>query len=640
MCGISGITSGGGLCRADIDAVTAMVRHMRHRGPDAEGVHVFPHCALGHNRLAVLDLTPRAKQPMRSHCGRYHLVFNGEIYNFQELKHDLEHKGRVFRTRSDAEVLLECYAAYGHACFPRLNGMFALGIWDAKTRTLTLARDRFGQKPLFYAAFSGRIAFASEVRALFRHPELSPEPDCTAIRHYLSLQSVPAPFSAFSGIRQLPPACLMEAGSDTEPRILRYWNPTHYPMFTGSDAEAEEELDMLLRRSVRRHLVSDAPVGLFLSGGVDSSLIASQCPGGLPGFCVGAEEVDFDESPHAARVAGHCGVALTIIRARPDIAGLLPGMVRHYGEPFADSSALFTWLLCVQAKQGMTVALAGDGADDIFNGYARHAHLMEALSPASRQELADKSLELHRCLEGLDSRRRISPELAGYIFHLSAFCGRRKLDLCQDAACDMPGSDGTLELLLDHLDSREDKHILDAVRRLELQYYLAATLTPKVDVASMAASLEVRMPFLDTELTDFAFSLPAHMRVRTVAGPGSFGNGVEAKWIVKRVAERHLPHDLVYRRKHGFRAPIGEWLRGELKEMAADMLLGDGSFVSRVLNRREVRAVFSEHMEGTADHRHRIWVLLMLELWASECLAPPSVESASPGDIPVITHSL
>ena len=617
MCGICGLVAYAGVTNSDRDAVQGMVHSQLHRGPDAQGITEWDACILGHDRLAIIDLSDKAAQPMLSADGRFAMVFNGEIYNFPELRRELEHSGHVFRSTSDTEVLLEHFALHGPAILPRLNGMFAFAVWDIPGRRLTLARDRFGQKPLYHTSFDGRFAFASEVMALFRHPQLPRQPNLNAIYHYLTLQSVPAPLCAFDGVHKLSPGHWLELTSGGTPVITRYWSPDSVPAFTGDANEAEEELDARLQRAVARHLISDVPVGVFLSGGVDSSLVAALCPCDIQAFSVRFGEAGFDESPFAVRAARHCGVPLSMLVAEADLASQLPDMARHFGEPFGDSSALATWALCAATRQHVTVALSGDGGDDIFNGYARHIEpfLFDgAPVPASVSAMA-RELECGMA-------ETVSPAAARYTFRFSYFCGEHKRRLCGPelrAAASPPLS---RLLLRDMFGLQHPEQLLDTIRRVELDHYLAATLMPKVDITAMAASLEVRMPLLDAEVADLAFGLPARLRVRRTPDAGSFANGWEAKWLLKKVACRHLPRDLVYRRKHGFSVPLDAWLRGPLAEMLHGLLLDEESHCNRWLDRHELQRTVKDFLGDSARHGHRVWALLMLELWARNCLTP------------------
>lgn len=636
MCGICGIAAVNGLAPEDGEAVAAMTRALRHRGPDRQDVAILPHCALGHARLSIIDLSDRAAQPMASADGRMRLAFNGEIYNFAELRRELE--PHAWRSSSDTEVLLELLAARGTACLPRLNGMFALAAWDGRERRLLLARDRFGQKPLFYAVVGSRLIFASEVMALFRHPALERRPSLEAILHYLSAQSVPAPLSAFAGVRKLEPGHLLE-WHDGEIRVTRWWNPLDVPPFAGSAEEAEEELDALLRAAAARHLVGDVPLGVFLSGGVDSSLVtalACRRRAEMRSFCVGFARPEHDERPFAARAAEICGSRHESAEAAPDIADLLPRMAFRYGEPFGDSSAPPTWLLCAMTRRHVTVALSGDGGDDLFCGYERHLNPFlfgRDAPPDVLRVHADLVREAR--LAGVPEDILPDPGMAKHYFHWARFRGDSLRGICSPelrGAAPAP----TLRLALEHFARHARLHPLDRIRAFELDWYLASTLMTKTDIASMASSLEVRAPLLDAEVADFALSLPAEMRVRRLDGAdaGSLGRGFEPKWILKRVACRYLPESLVMRRKMGFGAPVGEWLRGPLRPLLEDALLAPETETARWLDRGGIVRMLEEHMTGAANHQYRLWALLMLAMWERCCLKAPLPEDDVSGPDP------
>lgn len=627
MCGICGIIDYKSACsQQNKEYVQKMSECLRHRGPDHYAITAFGPATLGHTRLSIIDLSAAAHQPMQSDDERFTLVFNGEIYNFKELRIQLEQKGRAFRTNSDTEVLMRTYEEFGTECVMHLSGMFAFAIWDAHLQTLFLARDRFGQKPVFYSTRGNRFTFASEIEALFRDPTLRRSPNLNAIFHYLTIQSIPAPLCAFDGIAKLGPGECMLIAADAPPASWRYWRPAFSRTFFGTVQEAEEELDALLHKAVRTHLDSDVPLGLFLSGGVDSSLItaiACRQHDDMRSFSIGFAEQGYDERPFAREVAQLCGTRHHDEEATATLASLLPKIVRHYGEPFADSSAIPTWLLTHMAARHVTVALSGDGGDDLFGGYERFLNpFLYPAGSADTPEIATKRFELEKELNDFrmlgKTFKQLDPGVIKYHFHWARFCGQRKTTLCTPQLARSADPMHTLHLMLDHFRQPGATHPLDRIQRFELEYYLATTLMPKVDIASMAASLEVRAPLLDNAVADFALSLPASMRVGNAEQKtgGSFQNGFEPKWLLKKVAERYLPKDLVYRRKMGFGIPLDEWLRGELRELLQDTLLSSTCRKRGWIDPCIIERMVSEHMEGTARHHYGLWALFMLELWA------------------------
>ncbi|MFW5501587.1 MULTISPECIES: asparagine synthase (glutamine-hydrolyzing) [unclassified Maridesulfovibrio] len=629
MCGVCGVVDySNSSVRDNRASVERMVTALHHRGPDFHDMWIQEPALLGHSRLAVIDLSSGANQPMQSEDGRYVLVFNGEIYNFKDLRRLLVFRGCTFKTDSDTEVLLQLYSIYGNECVSKLSGMFAFAVWDKKAETLFVARDRFGQKPFFYYTKNRRFAFASELNALLEDEALVRKPNPNAIYHYLTVQSVPAPMCAFKGVNKLGPGeCLLFGRSGV--RKWRYWTPSFRNSFLGSEGEAVEELDLLLNRAVSTHLESDVPLGLFLSGGVDSSLvsaIACRNHSDMRSFSMGFGDRTYDERPYAREVSTFCGTIHHDEEASSRILDLLPSLVRHYGEPYADSSAVPTWLLSEMTAKHVTVALSGDGGDDLFGGYERYLNPFLFLNETNEnQHVADLIKELKEELSSYcddDSIRDclIDAGTAKYHFHWARFCGQRKIDLASKWLKEAAIPSLTLSLMLEHFMQSSSANLLDKIQLFEIDYYLASTLMTKVDIASMAHSLEVRAPFLDNEVADFALSLPAEMRVRktSTANGGSFGKGFEAKWLLKKVAAKYLPLEIVYRRKMGFGVPIGDWFKGGLCDLLKDTLLSDSCKNRGWLEAKTVEVLVNEHLQGKANHQYGLWALLMLELWAEE----------------------
>lgn len=432
----------------------------------------------------------------------------------------------------------------------------------------------------------------------------------------------------FQGVNKLGPGeCLLFGRSGV--RKWRYWTPSFRNSFLGSEGEAVEELDLLLNRAVSTHLESDVPLGLFLSGGVDSSLvsaIACRNHSDMRSFSMGFGDRTYDERPYAREVSTFCGTIHHDEEASSRILDLLPSLVRHYGEPYADSSAVPTWLLSEMTAKHVTVALSGDGGDDLFGGYERYLNPFLFLNETNEnQHVADLIKELKEELSSYcddDSIRDclIDAGTAKYHFHWARFCGQRKIDLASKWLKEAAIPSLTLSLMLEHFMQSSSANLLDKIQLFEIDYYLASTLMTKVDIASMAHSLEVRAPFLDNEVADFALSLPAEMRVRktSTANGGSFGKGFEAKWLLKKVAAKYLPTEIVYRRKMGFGVPIGDWFKGGLCDLLKDTLLSDSCKNRGWLEAKTVEVLVNEHLQGKANHQYGLWALLMLELWAEE----------------------
>lgn len=609
-----------GVTQEDARYIEEMTAALRHRGPNRQKTTLLEGCVLGHARLAVLDLSPAADQPLLCDNGRFSLVFNGEIYNYRSLRRHLEQRGVRFRTRGDAEVLLHLAARHGADCLPQLNGMFAFALWDAREKILLLARDRFGQKPLFYTQAGEKLLFASELSALFKHRDVHKKAHAPALLHYLSLQSIPAPLTAFEGIYKLPPGCCLQFRPGYAPVVARYADAIKISPFRGTEEEAEEELTGLLERALERHLLADVPVGLFLSGGVDSSLITAEAAArqnNLRSFCIGFDNVEADERPFAAQIADMCGTIHSAAVFGPDFLMELPRMVRHYGEPFADSSAIAMWFLSQKASLSVVAALSGDGGDELFNGYTRHLDFFTPVQPTDMEKLYNLLKSIDQCPDKNFFTSVLNAEIARYYFHITFFEGTYKQRICNESLRRLAVSSPSIGLLLPYFAA--GGHALDAVRLFETDYYLASTLMPKTDIAAMAHSLEVRAPLLDAEVADFALSLPVHMRVRRCNTGGSAGLGVETKYLLKKVACRRLPASFVYRRKHGFGVPLNLWLRGPLHDFCGDTLFTTTALAEWV-HMPEVHKIFYAHMSGQADHGHRLWALMMLALWLRYCL--------------------
>jgi len=613
----------------DVGVLRRMAASIQHRGPDDEGVWTGPGVGLVHRRLAVIDLSPRGHQPMASADGAIRIVFNGEIYNHRELRRELEARGRAFRSDSDTEVLLQLYEDEGGRMLGRLRGMFAFAIWDGRTRTLFAARDRLGKKPFHYLHDGEKLVFASEPRAILLDPAVAAAPDGDAIGHYLTFGYVPGALSALRGLAKLPPAhyLLLHEG---RLEVRRWWDVRFLPKRRESEADLEAQLLELLEESVRMRMISDVPLGALLSGGVDSSLVVALMKrvggGRVRTFSIGFEEPRYDELPHARAVAHHLGTEHEDFVVRPDAAALVPRLVWHYGEPFADSSALPTFLLSEMTRRSVTVALGGDGGDESFAGYDRYraallAGFSDVLPRAVRRAVAGaaarfavvggpKSLlhRAHRFLEVLsrDPRRR-------YAAWIVYFDQQRKLDLCTPEYLEAHARHDSLDLLDEAFARSDAPSIVEGAQHFDLQLYLPDDLLVKVDIASMAHSLEVRSPLLDHRVVEFAASLPEHLKMR----------GSVQKRILKRISRDLLPASILQRSKMGFGVPIDRWLRSELRDMAGDVLLSPRALQRGYFRPERVRALFEGHVSGRALEHFRLWNLLMLELWHREYVDQP-----------------
>lgn len=618
MCGIAGTFLFEPGARVDRRALSAMTDAIAHRGPDADGFHVDGPVGLGHRRLSIIDLQT-GDQPLSNEDGTVWVVFNGEVYNFGEIRSDLERRGHTFRTHTDTEVIVHGYEEWGTDVVGRFRGMFAFALWDARTRRMLLARDRLGIKPLYYSTLGGRgLVFGSEIKAVLEYPGVSREWRFDALDAYLALQYVPTPLTIYADVMKLPPAHRMVV-EDGAVRIERYWSLS-FPGTGDTLREAEylERLDELLHESVKMRLISDVPLGAFLSGGVDSSAVVaamvetSDAP--VLTTSVGFKEERFNEVGYAQRVARHLGCEHYTRTVTPDIVELLPRLAWHLDEPFADASAVPTYYVSAVARERVTVALSGDGGDELWAGYARHR--VERLESQARRWLG-------RAGSGAASR-------VGRLLPLSVKGARslRHLGLSPDEACAQKHVYGLFEhgvrdrlytpefaAMVRHHDPLENfrKHYAacsspEAVDRslfVDVQTYLLDDILTKVDKMSMAVSLEARVPLLDHKLVEFAASVPIGLKL----------HGGRSKHLLRRFLETRIPRDVLDRPKHGFEAPTGEWLRGPLAPMAGDLLLGPTFRQRGIFSPAVVSRLWSEHQSGRRDHRHRLWSLLMLELW-------------------------
>jgi asparagine synthase (glutamine-hydrolysing) len=617
MCGIAGKFNFDAARPIDPGRLAAMTSVIAHRGPDADGFHVGRGIGLGHRRLSIIDLVS-GSQPLANEDGSIWVVFNGEIYNFEELRDELVARGHVFRTKSDTEVIVHGYEEWGDRAVERFRGMFAFAIWDEPRRRLLLARDRVGVKPLYYAALDGEgVVFGSEIKAILEDPEVPREWSAEAIDAYLSLLYVPAPATVYKAINKLPPAHILVAERG-QVSVRRYWDLT----FAGDgdasrEAEYLEALDATLSEAVKLRLISDVPVGAFLSGGIDSSAVVAymveNSDSEVVTTSVGFNEAAFDELQHAEQVARHLGCAFHPQIANPNVETLLPKLAWHFDEPFGDASAVPTYYVSQAARKLVTVALSGDGGDELWAGYGRHRFQREE-SRVRRSLGAGAAVAgmvagaLPLSVTGVRSLRRLSlSEDASYANkharHL--FEPHAKADLYStDFAAAVGGSD-PFDSLRSAWRACPSADPVDRALSVDFRTYLPDDIMTKVDRMSMAVSLEAREPLLDHRLLELSARIPSTLKLK---------NGT-TKYLLRRLLERRVPRAIVERRKQGFDAPSGEWLRGPLNRLAGD-LLTDGRLESRGLFRPQaIERMWHGHRNGTADHRQRIWQLVMLELW-------------------------
>jgi asparagine synthase (glutamine-hydrolysing) len=621
MCGIAGVVDFDGAI--DPLVVGRMCDLIRHRGPDGEGRFEEDGVSLGMRRLAVIDLAG-GDQPLFNEDESVCVVLNGEIYNFQSLREDLASRGHSFRTRSDTEVIVHLYEEHGVDLVQHLRGMFAFALWDRRRRRLLLARDRVGKKPLFYALRGRRLAFASELRALLSDPEIPREPDPDAIDAFLALQYVPDPLSAVKAVQKLPPGTTMVFDAD-EAVTTRYWRLSYEPKLELDEREAAEELWTRFREAVRLRLIADVPVGAFLSGGIDSSAVVAAMAelhgGEVRTFSVGFDEAKYDESKYARMVAKRFGTVHEEFRLRPDGLAVLPALARHYGEPYADPSAIPSFYLSEMTRRHVTVALNGDGGDESFAGYGRHALALRLAGydrvPRGLRRTGARTVAALARGAGPGTRRARARHLSWmlaadpwqrYGRGMSAWAPGDRDAILGPALRAARSGGFPEERYAAAWNQTVAEDPVDRLLDVDFETYLPGDLLVKVDIASMAYSLEARSPFLDHQFLEWAARLPSHMKFGTDGG----------KHILKRALRGRLPDDVLDRPKMGFGVPLSEWFRGELRELPVDLLLDETATSRGWLDPAAVRRTIDEHRAQTVDHGLRLWVLVNLETWARE----------------------
>ncbi len=622
MCGIAGIADVTGR-PADPRLLRAMTTVQAHRGPDGDGFICRGPVALGHRRLAIIDLAT-GDQPMANDDGSVWIVFNGEIYNFRELRRQLEARGAHFRTASDTEVILRAYEAFGPDCVRFLRGMFAFAILDERARRILLARDRAGIKPLVYAWDGRRLLFASELKGLLEDPDFARTLDRDALGDYLTYHYVPAPSTIFSAARKLPAASTLLLSLDAgEPRVSPYWTLRFVPAGSTTESEWVEGLRAHLADAVRSHMVSDVPIGAFLSGGIDSSavvaLMAQASASPIRTFSIGFLEADFDELGYARQVADRYGTEHHEFVVTPRALDVLPKLVWHFDEPFADSSAIPTYYVAMITRQHVTVALSGDGGDENFAGYRRYA----------------RALELHRRMNGRVPAllRRLIRLVAGLLpvgapgqayaallasagleqyFRLVTYERRETLRRLLSDDLETLARSAANPAVFSRLGSQlRSPDYLSALQQIDINTYLPDDILSKVDRVSMAVSLEARVPMLDHVLMEYVATIPSSFKLR-----GGIG-----KYLLKRAVANALPAEVLSRRKMGFGVPLGTWFRQELREMAWDVLLSRTARERGIFRTSEVERLLKTHDTGRRDCSARLWALLCFELWMRQWAA-------------------
>jgi asparagine synthase (glutamine-hydrolysing) len=620
MCGIAGQMTFDN-SPVSLGRIAAMGARLQHRGPDDAGVYVQGGIGLAHQRLSILDLSAAGHQPMSNEDGTVWLVFNGEIYNFQELRSRLCER-HVFRSKTDTEVIIHLYEEFGPDCVAMLRGMFAFAIWDSKAKRLVLAKDRVGKKPLYYAQNQEGLTFASELKALLIGT--SPRDiDPVALHHYLTFQYVPTPWATFQGVRKLKPGHMLIC-QDGRLMERAYWTLSYRK--TGParrEAEYREEFLALLKESTRLRLMSDVPLGAFLSGGMDSSavvaLMGELSTQPVKTFSIGFKEDTYNELPYARQVASQYGTDHHEFVVEPSAVDILPTLARVFDEPFADSSAIPTYYVSQLSRQFVTVVLNGDGGDELLAGYSRYHSLPvdRLLADFCNMSTQKQMLNLVRRLSVRGSlltrlkdrlERFCQPFSHTYLGRICYFGPEEKSELYTDGFREQVEHEDSLDLLTGWFESLKEANLLDQVLRVDTKTYLPDDLLVKVDRATMAHGLEARSPLLDHRLVEFCAALPLEYKMR--AG--------ESKYLLKAVMSDKLPMCILQRPKMGFGVPIDEWFRGKCRSMVEDILLSPRSLQRGYFQPSKIRRLVTEQQQGRASYGSRVYALLMLELWHRE----------------------
>lgn len=640
MCGIAGIFQRHGRS-VDPGVLVAMTRTMTHRGPDEEGyfingpvderaLHGAPlrgvmaggrgNVGLGHRRLSIIDLTS-GQQPLCSENGSVWVVLNGEIYNFQELVQELESKGHTFRTRSDTEVIVHAWEEWGDEAVHRFRGMFAFALWDENLQTMWLARDRVGKKPLYYLLDGERFIFGSELKSILEFPGVTRDIDLTSLSDYLSLLYVPAPKTIFKSISKLPAGHSALVTADSF-RIRKYWDLSFEPGYDPGESRIMEEMLGILEEAVKLRMISDVPLGAFLSGGVDSSAVVAMMAG-MSQSPVRTSSISFsvaayNETSYARKVADLYQTDHREFNVTPETVPVIDQLAWHYDEPFADSSALPTYYVSKAARENVTVSLSGDGGDENFAGYRRYymdlrEDMVRSLVPAPLRSTVFRTLGrlypkadfLPQVFRGKGFLSNVARDpVEAYFFSVSSFFEDHKQRVLQPELLSALKGYSSVDYFREHYNRCDAKDRLSRLQYLDIKTYLCEDILTKVDRASMAVSLEVRCPILDHRFMEYAARIP----------PGYKLNGRDGKHILKKAFKPRLPDEILYRRKMGFGVPVREWFRREIKDYAGRLIL-EGQASGRYLQRGELDRIWKEHQSGLRDWSTQLWTVMMLNLW-------------------------
>jgi asparagine synthase (glutamine-hydrolysing) len=622
MCGICGIFNYGSKKDVDKSLLRKMCDTIIHRGPDDEGYYSNGNIGLGMRRLSIIDLHT-GQQPIHNEEKTIWVVNNGEIYNFQELREDLKKKGHRFYTKSDTEVIAHLYEDHDIDCVKHLRGMFAFAIWDENKKRLFLARDRLGKKPLNYTLHNGSLIFGSEIKSILEHPGISKDVNLEALDNYLTYQYVPAPLSIFQGIQKLPPANILTCDRSGNVQVQEYWDLDFRDKLDLSEEDYCIQIREKLKEATKIRMISDVPLGAFLSGGIDSSAVVglmsqvSSTP--VKTFSIGFEEQEYSELKYARQVAELFGTDHTEFIVKPQMIEILEKLMWHYGEPYADSSALPSYYLARETRKFVTVALCGDGGDENFAGYLmyrslRRAHALAKIYRSIGGKAFNKIIELIpgsadrinliRKAKKISSTFIQSPENLN--IHWYAFFNKeQKARLYSDPMKKGVSDVDAYEYLARRFKHAQADHLMDKQLYTDIKTYLPEDLLVKMDIATMANSLEVRSPFLDHEFMELTASMPFSLKL----------HGSSLKYILKKSLKGFLPDNIMTRRKMGFGIPIMEWFRTDLKDYVRDILLSEESLKRGYFEKPYIEEMLEEHIFQNKNHTNRIWALLMLELW-------------------------
>ena len=624
MCGIAGFVErrGGARAETDFSLVHAMCGVIRHRGPDDEGIHVEEGVGLGMRRLSIIDLSS-GHQPIHNEDESVWLVFNGEIYNYRDLRAELEKAGHHFYTASDTETIVHAYEQWGEDCFWHLRGMFAIALWDRRARTLLLARDRAGIKPLYYTEHGSRLYFASELKSLLAAGAVDGGLDIESLDHFLSFLYTPRDRAIFKGVSKLPPGHLLR-WREGQKELRPYWQISSRETFTGTVADAAAQLRHVLSSAVRSHMVSDVPLGAFLSGGVDSSavvgLMAEASDRPVKTFSIGFDEPQYDELEHARTVATRFGTEHHEFVVKPDGVAILDRLIEHFDEPFADSSAIPTWYVSEMARRHVTVVLSGDGGDELFGGYDRYlphprVEQFDRLPIPGRRQLAAAVWPLlPHGMRGKNFLRHVALDADGrFIDSVALFRDDEKAALYTSGLRDSLRGTTAEATLGRHFPRFAALSPHSRMMRFDFETYLPEDVLTKVDRMSMAHSIESRVPLLDNDVIDFAATLPAHFKIHQG----------RRKHVLKEALTGLLPPDILDRRKQGFGVPLDVWFRGGLTEVFGDVLGSARTRQRGLFEPAFIGRLVQEHLSGRRDHTLRLWQLLVFELWQRHYVDAP-----------------